>query len=244
MYIYIHTIYICLAAPLRPTFLNNINWLIFCSQPHIWLRYNIYIHAKNHYSVNYINQPSAKFICPMNLFHLSRFCLNIISHCIQFCYPSIVIANNSLIWLALGNKTSKVARFQEITLKQKNKKHLLKGKRWFHLKVLFFGFWRPETKKPHTLSRETKKKQKTQGTTKKQNFEVKTSFPFQKMFFVFWFQCHFLKSGNFVCFVTKSRNSASRYSTFVRTWFLIWIKYMYHWKSVFSPVIYNVFVLT
>ena len=77
---------------------------------------------KNHYSVNYINQPSAKFICPMNLFHLSRFCLNIISHCIQFCYPSIVIANNSLIWLALGNKTSKVARFQEITLKQKKQK--------------------------------------------------------------------------------------------------------------------------
>jgi hypothetical protein len=41
--------------------------------------------------------------------------------------------------------------------------------------------------------------------TKKQNFEVKPSFPFQKMFFVFLFQCYFLKSGNFACFVTKSQ---------------------------------------
>ena len=39
---------------------------------------------------------------------------------------------------ALGNKTNKVARFQEMTLKPKNKKHLLKWKRCFHLRVFFF----------------------------------------------------------------------------------------------------------
>ena len=161
------------------------------------------------------------------------------------------------------------------------KKHLLKGKRWFHLEVLFFCvflfsskgclvfgfqafknqqkckekmvflvqnnlfpcvfcFWRSETKRPNTLPRETKKNKKNQGKQKKtKTLRWNHFFPVQKM--VFWFQGYFLKSGNFVCFVTKSRNSASRYSTFVNTWFLVWIKYIIE-QICFSPVFYNVFV--
>ena len=51
---------------------------------------------------------------------------------------------------------------------------------------VFFGFWRPETKKTNTpLEGNQKRNKKNQGKQKKQNFEVKPFCPFQKRFFGF-----------------------------------------------------------
>ena len=251
----------------------------------------------------------------MNLFHLSRFCLNILSHCIQFCYSSIVnvIANNSLIWqiicykkgstscpriiaschflltscyflltssssslsphflltssslaflvfegLKRTNQTPSGKPQKNIRKPKENKKTKLWGETifsiskdgflffWLHVATsvqkpsvpfifLFLKAWNQKIK--HPLEGNQKKTKKPKENQKNKTLRWNHLFPFNRLFFFWGVQCYFLKSGNFVCFVTKSRNSASRYSTFVKTWFLIWIKYIISLKKCASTCI-------
>ena len=95
-------------------------------------------------------------------------------------------------------------------------------KQSFPLCFLFLKVWNQKTKHPFEGNQKIRNKENKKNKTLRWNH-----FPVQKIVFLFfWFQRSFLKSGNFVCFVTKSRNSASSSSTFVNTWFLIWIKYI------------------
>ena len=79
----------------------------------------------------------------------------------------------------------------------------MKWKRWFHLKVLFYCF----SLSFFLVSLERVCGFLVLGLQKPKNKTLRWNhlFPFKRCFLFFLFQCYFLKSGNFACFVTKSQ---------------------------------------